>query len=218
MVSLMRKLLLGLLLAVCADAIAADPFDKAAARHGVSADLLRAIAKVESAHNPWALNINGADCQDKGNPHFIRGQWLFCDSRSNSIAILLHASKNPWLLSAKGPNGATLYIWAKHEDHAKSLAARNHLDVIKIKRKNVLSTDIGIMQVNWRAHGGNILDTSLLFNQEYNVDYGAKFLADLISRHGKEVAVGMYHTGENGSKNRQLRYRQAVSRHYAALQ
>lgn len=192
----------------------ADVFATAATRYGLDPSLLRAIAEVESAHNPWALNINGISCQEKGDPFLVNGRWRFCDTRENAIAILLYASNNPWLLTAEGPNNTQLRIFMPSNERAEHLAAHNRLQNTHIEKKNILSTDIGLMQINWRSHGDNIRDASKLFEPAYNVDYGARFLADLIRRNGREKAIGMYHTGERGSPARQERYREMVLARY----
>ncbi len=58
-----------------AELVSADCFDTAAKRHYVSADLLRAIACVESNFNPKAVNYNRDGSADYGIMQ-INSRWL----------------------------------------------------------------------------------------------------------------------------------------------
>jgi soluble lytic murein transglycosylase-like protein len=58
-----------------AETVSADCFDTAAKRHHLPADLLRAIACVESNYNPHAINYNRDGSADYGVMQ-INSRWL----------------------------------------------------------------------------------------------------------------------------------------------
>ena len=68
------------LLVLAAGTAAADCYDAAAERHRVPADILRAIACVESNHNPHAVNRNRDGSVDYGVMQ-INSSWLTVLSR-----------------------------------------------------------------------------------------------------------------------------------------
>ncbi|MCF3639561.1 lytic transglycosylase domain-containing protein [Rhizobium sp. TRM95111] len=58
--------------------------------------------------------------------------------------------------------------------------------------------DLGCMQINHHFHGGEFASPAEMFNPQRNVDYAARFLADLHARHETwTMAVARYHAGPN---------------------
>ncbi len=58
--------------------------------------------------------------------------------------------------------------------------------------------DLGCMQINFRYHGGSFASAGQMLDPESNVDYAARFLANLHSRHQTwTMAVARYHAGPN---------------------
>jgi hypothetical protein len=202
---------------LCSQVCHADIFAQAGQSTGIDPNLLRAIALQESSNNPWALNLNGVSCNRTGDLFLVNAAWRRCDSLQSAVMILAHAAQNPWLISFETPNGFSLRIWASTKTHGERIVVDNRLHGARIEKKNIKSSDIGLMQINWRHHGKNIQDARLLFDPAYNVNYGARHLSKLLSRHNIATAVGMYHAGENGHAARQKRYSHQVLHKYAQL-
>jgi soluble lytic murein transglycosylase-like protein len=58
--------------------------------------------------------------------------------------------------------------------------------------------DLGCMQINHRYHGGNFTGVAEMLNPRKNVEYAAKFLAQLHAKHVTwTMAVARYHAGPN---------------------
>ena len=71
----MARFMIIVLLIGSADTALADCFDRAAKRHGLPVALLRAIACVESNHNPYAVHRNANGSVDLGVMQ-INSWWL----------------------------------------------------------------------------------------------------------------------------------------------
>jgi Soluble lytic murein transglycosylase and related regulatory proteins (some contain LysM/invasin domains) len=58
--------------------------------------------------------------------------------------------------------------------------------------------DLGCMQINHRYHGGKFRSVSDMLDPRQNVEYAARFLAELHARHETwTMAVARYHAGPN---------------------
>ena len=58
--------------------------------------------------------------------------------------------------------------------------------------------DLGCMQINHRYHGSHFRSVEDMLDPRQNVDYAARFLADLHARHVTwSMAVARYHAGPN---------------------
>nr|WP_138285983.1 transglycosylase SLT domain-containing protein [Peteryoungia desertarenae] len=58
--------------------------------------------------------------------------------------------------------------------------------------------DVGCMQINQHYHGEHFSSVEAMFDPKANVDYAARFLADLHARHETwTMAVARYHAGPN---------------------
>jgi len=62
--------------------------------------------------------------------------------------------------------------------------------------------DLGIMQINPKAHPD--FDVNKWYDPEYNIDYGVRFLKELINRYGKhgiEAIISAYNAGHPTYRN-----------------
>ena len=58
--------------------------------------------------------------------------------------------------------------------------------------------DVGCMQINQHYHGEHFSSVEAMFDPQANVEYAARFLADLHARHETwTMAVARYHAGPN---------------------
>lgn len=58
--------------------------------------------------------------------------------------------------------------------------------------------DLGCMQINYKYHGENFRSVQDMLDPRRNVDYAARFLAQLYARHDTwSMAVARYHAGPN---------------------
>ncbi len=58
--------------------------------------------------------------------------------------------------------------------------------------------DLGCMQINYRYHGENFASPEAMLDPRANVEYAARFLANLHARHETwTMAVARYHAGPN---------------------
>lgn len=58
--------------------------------------------------------------------------------------------------------------------------------------------DLGCMQINYHFHGENFASANEMLNPKKNVEYAARFLANLHARHETwTMAVARYHAGPN---------------------
>lgn len=60
--------------------------------------------------------------------------------------------------------------------------------------------DLGCMQINQRYHGDQFTSLEAMLDPEKNVDYAARFLAQLHAKHVTwTMAVARYHAGPNNN-------------------
>ncbi|MFA7415787.1 MAG: transglycosylase SLT domain-containing protein [Rhizobium sp.] len=69
---------------------------------------------------------------------------------------------------------------------------------VAARRNGAKLIDVGCMQINQHFHGENFASVQAMFDPRKNVDYAAKFLVNLHSRHETwTMAVARYHAGPN---------------------
>ena len=179
-----------------------DLFERTAAKYDLSAELLRSIALVESKMYPWAVNINWESFR--------------LDSPYQAVQFIHRVQKSPWLLRVD-------YKGESHRLFFRSgLAAQKALDDLharakfldtevpyqwEIRKLDVRSVDIGLMQINWKFHGRHFDSMLQLFDPATNLDYAARYLKSLLKEHGDlEQAVAHYHSN---TEEFQVKYLQA---------
>ena len=195
---------------------AAENYSKVGKEFNIDPLLLRSFAKQESRENPWALNINGESCHKNSHSFVIKGEVVYCNSRKSTLKILKHISKNPWLLKATLKRKKHRF-WFSSKRHASRFYKKHmsKLSNVKILRKKTLSTDIGLMQINWKYHNGSIKNIYKLLDPAFNLHYAAKYYAKLTKKYSAFVAIGKYHNKNN--IKRQIRYRNQVLTIYNKL-
>lgn len=201
MIGIVRGLLAaGLLLLAGLAQAEGDLFDRTAKRHGVSAELLRSIALVESNMNPWAININW-ESFSPASPY-------------QAVQLIRRVQKRPWLLRVDYRDTSHRLFFQSGRDAQmalKNLLARAAFLEIEephqweIRKLDVRSVDIGLMQINWKFHGHHFDSMQVLFDPATNLDYAARYLKSLLQRHGDvEKAVAHYHSNTEEFQNRYL--------------
>lgn len=177
-------------------------FTKAALQHNLPVNLLKAIAILESKGNPWALNINGVGIHPK--------------TRDESALLLEHTRQRPWLLNIHyaGDTPQMAFFQSRKQAQAglrdiQANMRRWRIPAPKssyIRKLKVHSVDIGIMQINHLFHGRHFEDFTDMLDPETNISYGARYLAQLMHRHGTlEKAVAHYHSGTPKYQKRYLK-------------
>jgi len=177
-----------------------DLFERTAARHALSADLLRSIALVESAMYPWAVNINWESFRP--------------ESPYRAVQLIRNVQQRPWLLRVDYTDTSHRLFFHSGRDAQQalqSLLARvKLLDTERphqweIRKLDVRSVDIGLMQINWKFHGRHFESMQQLFDPATNLDYAARYLKRLLKEHGDlEQAVAHYHSNTEEFQNRYL--------------
>ena len=165
-------------------------FNRAAKTHGVSEAVLRSICRIESKGNPYAININGIGFQ----PH----------NEHEALGLLLNTEKRPWLLTLNYSDEEPHYSFFRTRKDAQNalneVYSNNRRWYVKnpkanIRKLDMRSVDIGLMQINHLFHGRHFPDKASLFNPETNIFYAAKYLRKLLDRHGTlKDAVAHYHS------------------------
>lgn len=202
----MTGLVRGLLAAVClllADVLQAeeDLFERVARHHGVSAELLRSIALVESNMHPWAININW----ESFNP----------GSPEQALQLIRRVEERPWLLRLdyQGSPSHRLFFPSGPDaqralEHLLARARWLGTEIPhqwEIRKLDVRSVDIGLMQINWKFHGHHFESMQALFDPANNLDYAARYLKILLDQHGDvEKAVAHYHSNSAEFQHRYL--------------
>jgi len=195
----------------------ADAFRNAGERFNIDPDLIRAVVTIESSNNPWALNINGAGCNDKSYPFLIRGKNIYCSSRENAVYILNFVANRPYLLSwpKSSPVKDQSRTWFSSKKQAMNYIIKHDVVHWVLEKKSIISTDIGYAQINWKYHRKNIRSVDALLNKNYSIFYAAALLRQLSNRHGPYKAIGYYHSMTN--KKAQDSYRQRILKKYREL-
>ena len=68
----------------------------------------------------------------------------------------------------------------------------------KARHSGIKLIDLGCMQINHHYHSDRFASVSDMLDPRKNVDYAARFLAELKGRHGSwSMAVARYHAGPN---------------------
>jgi len=213
---MLRRMLL-LLVGLCCihNTANADLFESTGRKYGIDPYLLRAIAQQESDLKHWTLNINRES--------------VVCPNKRGIVKTLKHISKRPYILVAKHRHGTGYkpygcvynnkenlhYRWFRSAEAARQHARAYKLKVVRITKRNVKSTDIGIMQINWRWHEQHVTSINKLLDVSYNVEYAASLLRKLIKAHGLYEAIGRYHN--NTDEQRKRNYRSRVIAIYNSL-
>lgn len=178
-----------------------DLFERTAKRHGLSAELLRSIALVESNMHPWAVNLNWES--------------FTLESPYQAVQLIRGVQKRPWLLRVDYKDTSHRLFFPTGRDAQvalKNLQARaKFLDTEiphqwEIRKLDVRSVDIGLMQINWKFHGRHFDSIQALFDPATNLDYAARYLKTLLKEHGGDVekAVAHYHSNTEEFQNRYL--------------
>lgn len=171
-------------------ALAGDLFDRTAARHELEPELLRAIAKVESNLYPWAININWESFRP--------------ESPYQAVRLIRKVRQNPWLLRVDYADESHRLFFPSGRAAQQALAGLRQRATLmgidpphqwEIRKLDVRSVDIGLMQINWKFHGEHFESMEELFDPATNMDYAARFLRKLLKEHGDtETAVAHYHS------------------------
>lgn len=178
-------------------------FRQAALRYQVPVRLLRAISILESQGNPWALNINGITVQPK--------------TRHESSQLLQNTRDRSWLLNIRypaQPQQIAFFSSRRQAEAALQDLRRNLMhwrlqppSDAKIRKLNVRSVDIGLMQINHLFHGRHFTALDDLLDPETNINYAAKYLSQLLKQHKTlEKAVAHYHSGTPKHQRRYLKH------------
>lgn len=95
-------------------------------------------------------------------------------------------SLQPWALNIEGKA-----VFAQSPQAA--------LDIFEqARRQGAVLIDLGCMQINHHFHGGEFASPAQMLEPARNVDYAARFLAELHARHDTwTMAVARYHAGPN---------------------
>lgn len=100
--------------------------------------------------------------------------------------------------------GGESYVAASPVDGERKLG--------EFTRRGVTLVDLGCMQINYRWHGDQFASVAQMFDPERNVDYAARFLAQLKQQYGNwTMAAARYNAGPNNDPA-QKRYVCAVIR------
>ena len=198
--------LLGIALCLSGPAIGADVFERAGKRHGVDANLLRSIAKQESQGHPWTLNFGGHS--------------LYLPDRETMLRVFKASRNNPWLVTLSYKDGRPVRRvffpssknGAAFRDHMKKQADVRNARMTKL---DILNVDIGLMQINWRWHKDKFPSVEAMGDVEGNVNYAARYLAELIREYGIIRGVGYYH--HRKSTKRWKDYYRRIYHHYGTL-
>lgn len=103
-------------------------------------------------------------------------------------------------LTETGRRGS-LQPWALNVE-GKAIFASSRKDAIEVfedaRRQGAKLIDLGCMQINHHYHGDQFSDPDEMLNPRRNVEYAAKFLSRLHSKHVTwTMAVARYHAGPN---------------------
>lgn len=101
-------------------------------------------------------------------------------------------------LTETGRKGS-LHAWALNIE-GKAVFARSPQDAMRqfeqARKSGAKLIDLGCMQINHHYHAEKFAGVADMLNPRRNVDYAARFLAELKQRHGTwSLAVARYHAG-----------------------
>lgn len=187
-----------------------DPMiDRAARSHGVDPIVLRAIAAHESNKNPWTFNADGEPFryQDK----------------DTAVRVLWSLTKAPWMVKAISAKGERIRRFFTSQgsanSYAESIRSSGRLTMrlddskevnsgeMRVRVLRLINTDIGIAQVNYRWNGQGIATVQTWFDPAYNLDFAARRIAELKTKHNNEIeAVGYYHSATPVYRKKYLEY------------
>lgn len=105
-------------------------------------------------------------------------------------------------LAETGKKGS-LQPWALNIE-GKAVFAKSPADALSIftaaRSQGAVLIDLGCMQINQHFHGSEFSSPAQMLEPALNVDYAAKFLANLHARHDTwTMAVARYHAGPNNN-------------------
>lgn len=101
---------------------------------------------------------------------------------------------------------------AAGKSYIATSAAEGLRKLEEYRAQGVTLVDLGCMQINYRWHGEKFASPAQMFEPERNVDYAARFLAELKQRHGNwTMAAARYNAGPDNDPA-QKRYVCAVIR------
>lgn len=170
--------------------------------YGLDERLLRAVLMTESRGHPWTLNV--------------QGESFFLGSRDEAAALVKHVQLNPWLVRYRPRSGGKAVRWfLPTEQAAKLHASTLPGDRTSIRRVNPRMIDIGLMQINLHYHGDRMPSIERALDPDWNLSYGAYYLASLIRRHGSIVTGLGYYNASDPTKR--MIYSRSVLANYERL-
>lgn len=140
-----------------------------------------------------------------GNKYGVPPEILYSIAYTESKAKVSYGAVMPWpwTINVKGQG-----IYFRNANSMKS-----RIESLIDRGEN--SFDAGVMQVNWKYHKNRFRNVDELIDPIKNIEAAAQFLSELIKATGSiKAAIGMYHTGKNGSKKRQIEYYMKVMNNY----
>lgn len=129
-------------------------------------------------------------------------------------AIALTESGRRWADGRVYPWPWTLNVAGRGERYATRQEA--HAALLSHLQRGVRSIDVGLMQINWAAHGAKLGTPWNALEPYHNLRIGAKILLEQYQRSGDWThAIGRYHAPNN--PDRAAGYRRKVLIHLAGL-
>ncbi len=129
----------------------------------------------------------GGDCE--GEIHAAALKYDIPEGILYSVGLTETGRKGSLQPYALNVEGKAYFAASRPEAMAAFQAAR---------RQGSVLIDVGCMQINHHFHGEKFSSVEAMFDPRSNVEYAAKFLHDLHSRHETwTMAVARYHAGPN---------------------
>jgi hypothetical protein len=190
---------------------------KASNTYGISPSVLSSIVIIESNGNPWTFNVDG-----EGMSFNTKQQAV------NKFNVLV---QNRWLVKYKKPGRKTLRLFfktralatqwietfRKEENDKYSFLEKKLINVksgqIVLRKLNLVNTDIGLSQINFKWHGKQYKDRFNFYqwlNPELNLHYAAKHLKELYKRHGNNMSKAVAHYHSSTSKYQKIYMRKFI--------
>ena len=170
--------------------------------YGLDERLLSAVLMTESRGHPWTLNV--------------QGESFFLGSREEAAALVKHVQVNPWLVRYRPRSGGGPVRWFLPTERAAKLHASTlPADRTSVRRVNPRMIDIGLMQINLHYHGDRMPSIERALDPDWNLSYGAYYLASLIRRHGS-IARGLGYYNASDPTKRMI-YSKTVLANYERL-